>query len=365
MTGIYIHIPFCMKKCPYCDFYSFSASQNDKDSYLKAVLCALKAKAPLVRDEVDTVYFGGGTPSTFGEKRISKVLSAVRENYNLCKDAEITVECNPSSVSGEFFSEIYRAGVNRISMGMQSAVDSERRLLGRVSDSSQVQRAIALAKKAGIDNISLDIMLGVPCQSMESLDESIDFLLTQDIKHISAYMLKIEEGTPFGRMKENLILPDDDSVADMYLHTVKRLNEEGFNQYEISNFAKKGYESRHNLKYWHCEEYLGIGPSAHSFIGGKRLYYRRDFDAFIKGEDMLFDSDGGDSDEYIMLSLRLSEGLKFKKYEERFNKSVDDALIKKSEKFQKAGLLTINNEGIMLNEKGFLISNLIISELIL
>ncbi len=365
MTGIYIHIPFCIKKCPYCDFYSFSANQKDKDSYLKAVLCALKDKAHLVHTQVDTVYFGGGTPSTFGSDRIGAVLWAIRENYKLSKDAEITVECNPSSVSESFFNELYSAGVNRISMGMQSAVETERKALGRASDKNQVKKAIDLAKKAGINNISLDIMLGVPCQSMESLDESIDFLLESDIQHISAYMLKIEEGTPFDKIKDSLILPDEDVVADMYLHTVKRLREGGFFQYEISNFSLPGYESRHNLKYWHCEEYLGIGPSAHSFIGGKRLYYRRDFDAFIRGEDMLFDSDGGDKDEYIMLTLRLSEGLKFKEYEKRFGEALDSSIIEKGKKFQDAGLLKISDEGIALNEKGFLISNMIISELIL
>lgn len=365
MIGIYIHIPFCIKKCPYCDFYSFSASQNDKDSYLKAVLASLKDKSALVNDEVDTVYFGGGTPSTFGSKRIGAIISAIRENYNLSENAEITVECNPSSVTKEFFFEIRSSGVNRISMGMQSAVDKERQYLGRISDKTQVENAIALCKSAGIDNISLDIMLGVPCQSMESLDESIDFLLNSGIKHISAYMLKIEEGTPFDKMKDSLILPNEDEVADMYLHTVERLNKAGFLQYEISNFALKGYESRHNLKYWHCEEYLGIGPSAHSFIGGKRLYYRRDFDAFIKGEDMLYDCEGGDKDEYIMLCLRLNEGLNFKKYKNKFAVDVEFSILKKAEKFQRAGFLEITNEGIALNEKGFLISNTIISELIL
>ncbi len=364
MTGIYIHIPFCIRKCPYCDFYSFSASEKDKDSYLKAVLCALKTKRFLIDDKVDTVYFGGGTPSIFGAERISQVISCIKDNYSLDEKAEITVECNPSSVSQKFFCELSHAGVNRISMGMQSAVERERKSLGRVSDKNQVKNAVEWAKKSGIDNISLDIMLGVPCQSMESLDESIDFLLDSGIKHISAYMLKIEEGTPFHSVKDSLILPDDDLVSDMYLHTVKRLNEAGFYQYEISNFSLSGYESKHNLKYWHCEEYLGIGPSAHSFIGGKRYYYKRDFDAFIKGEDMVYDCDGGDSEEYIMLALRLSEGLNFEKYKKRFGSEIDCSVIEKAKKFEKAGFLTISREGIALKESGFLISNMIIAELL-
>ncbi len=365
MTGIYIHIPFCISKCPYCDFYSFSAEEKDKDSYLKAVLLCLKSKASLVRDEVDTVYFGGGTPSVFGFKRISKVISCIRDNYKLTDTAEITVECNPSSVSSEFFERLSESGVNRISMGMQSAVENERQSLGRLSDKAQVEKAVVFAKNAGIDNISLDIMLGVPSQTMESLSESIDFLLAADIKHISAYMLKIEEGTPFYKAKDSLNLPDEDTVCDMYLHTVRRLSQGGFSQYEISNFAKEGFESRHNLKYWHCEEYLGIGPSAHSFIGGKRYYFGRDFDAFIKGEDMIYDGEGGSEEEYIMLALRLSEGLKFGDYKRKFGKDIDKEIIRKAEKFEQVGLLTVTNEGIALNEEGFLLSNTIIGELIL
>ena len=330
-----------------------------------AVLCALKEKASLVRDEVDTVYFGGGTPSVFGGERIRQVISCIKNNYKLTEDAEITVECNPSSVSRELFCALSGAGVNRISMGMQSAVEKERKALGRLSGKNQVEEAVTLAKSCGIDNISLDIMLGVPFQTMESLDESIDYLLSADIKHISAYMLKIEEGTPFNKMKENLTLADEDAVCDMYLHTVKRLSQGGFNQYEISNFSKEGFESRHNLRYWHCEEYLGIGPSAHSFIGGKRYYYTRDFDAFLKGEDWIFDCDGGDAEEYIMLALRLSEGLIFGEYERKFGKEIDEVIIKKAEKLSQTGLLTLTNERISLTTEGFLLSNTVIGELIL
>lgn len=365
MTGIYIHIPFCISKCPYCDFYSFSAEEKDKDSYLKAVLLCLKSKASLVAGEVDTIYFGGGTPSVFGAQRIGEVLKCIRDNYKLTANAEITVECNPSGTSAEFFEGLSESGVNRISMGMQSAVEGERKALGRLSGKAQVEKALAFAKKAGINNISLDIMLGVPSQTMESLDESIDFLLAADIKHISAYMLKIEEGTPFYKAKDSLNLPDEDTVCDMYLHTVKRLSQGGFLQYEISNFAKEGFESRHNLKYWHCEEYLGIGPSAHSFTGGKRYYFSRDFDAFLKGADMIYDCDGGSEEEYMMLALRLSEGLKFGDYKRKFGKNIDEKIIRKAEKFERAGLLTVSREGIALNDEGFLLSNTIIGELIL
>ena len=362
MTGIYIHIPFCIRKCPYCDFYSFRADETKKDSYLKAVLLCLDRWKEKIRDEIDTVYFGGGTPSVFGEKRIGEVLSYIKCNYSLTDTAEITVECNPSSVSAEFFESLHASGVNRISMGMQSAVDKERKALGRLSDAEQVKNAVLMAKNSGIDNISLDIMLGVPCQSMKSLDESIDFLLSLDIAHISAYMLKVEEGTPFDKMGDSLVLPDEDEVAQMYLHTSRRLSLAGYNHYEISNFAKKGKESRHNTRYWKGEEYLGVGPSAHSFIDGKRFYYERDFEGFISGTEPVFDGYGGDEEEYIMLRLRLSEGLDLRGYEEKFGEKISEERINRMKKYEKAGLLCIADGRIVLTPEGFLLSNAIIGE---
>lgn len=363
MTGIYIHIPFCKAKCPYCDFYSFKADEKKKDSYLKAVLSCLEGYKPQLKDEVDSVYFGGGTPSFFGGERISQVISFIRNNYRLFSP-EITVECNPSSVDENLVIQLKNAGVNRISMGMQSAVTKERKTLGRISDGEKVKDCVELFKKHGIDNISLDLMLGVPYQTKKSLDESIDFLLSFDIKHISAYMLKIEEGTPFEKMRDTLSLPDEDTVCDLYLHTVERLRREGFFQYEVSNFAKKGYESRHNLKYWHTEEYLGIGPSAHSFLNGKRFYFDRDFESFISCPTPVPDGDGGSEEEYIMLALRLNEGLKNEKFKARFGKSISKSIFQKADFFAKRGLLTATEEEIHLNENGFLLSNTIISELL-
>ncbi len=363
MTGIYIHIPFCKTKCPYCDFYSFRPDETQKDSYLKAVLLCLENYKSQIKNEIDTIYFGGGTPSFFGGERISEVISYIRNNYRLA-EPEITVECNPSSVNEKLVILLKKAGVNRISMGMQSAVTRERRALGRLSDKEMVKHCVELFKKHGIDNISLDLMLGVPYQTRDSIDESIDFMLKCDIKHISAYMLKIEEDTPFFKMQDTLDLPDEDTVCELYLHTVKKLSAKGFLQYEISNFSKPGFESRHNLKYWHCEEYLGIGPSAHSFINGKRFYFERDFDSFISCLKAVPDGDGGSEEEYIMLALRLSEGLQNKRFRARFGKDLDKSIFKKAEIFQNQGLLTISNEEIKLNEKGFLLSNTIISRLI-
>lgn len=362
MTGIYIHIPFCRSKCPYCDFYSFKGEKEQKDGYLKAVLCHLKEYENKVK-QVDTVYFGGGTPSVFGGERLRAIIEYIKEHFSL-EDAEITVECNPSSVTEELMENLAKAGVNRISMGMQSAVDSERKALGRLSGTLDVKNALRTVKNAGIDNISLDIMLGVPGQTMESLDESLDFLFSADIRHISAYMLKIEEGTPFAKAEKSLALPDEDEVCDMYLHTVKRLSEKGFEQYEVSNFALKGFESRHNLKYWKCEEYIGIGPSAHSFYEGRRFYYERDFQSFVTGAVPTDDGEGGSEEEYIMLALRLKEGLSDKKFRERYGKSLPESISQKAENFSKQGLLTVNDGTVSLTAEGFLVSNYIIGELL-
>lgn len=363
MTGIYIHIPFCRVKCPYCDFYSFKGDEKQKDSYLKAVLLCLNGYADK-NLKIDTLYFGGGTPSVFGGERIERIVSYIRENFDLQKDAEITVECNPSSTDEAFVRQVKSAGVNRVSMGMQSAVDRERKFLGRPSGREDIKRAVNLIKNEGIDNISLDLMLGVPHQTAESLDESIDFILSLGVKHISAYMLKIEKGTPFEREEKNLFLPDEDTVADMYLHTSERLRSEGFIHYEISNFALEGFHSRHNTRYWKCEDYIGIGPSAHSCYKGKRFYYSRSFDDFLSGKEPLPDGEGGSEEEYIMLALRLKEGLDGKKFREKYGRDIDKAVFEKAKKYEKAGLINREGDRISLTPEGFLLSNSIISDLI-
>lgn len=370
MKGLYIHIPFCRSKCPYCDFYSCLYKNADTDAYCDALIDEIRTgrrTKEFTKNcdlSFDTVYFGGGTPSVLSSEQIGSILNAVRENYNIAENAEITVECNPSTVDDKFFNAISSFGVNRISLGMQSANDTERRKLGRFADKNQIISAINGARKSGIENISLDVMLGVPDQTMESLDDTIDFCIETKVPHISAYMLSIEEGTVFYKRYDTLVLPDEDTVCDMYSHLAKRLSEHGFGHYEISNFAKKGYESQHNLKYWNCDEYLGLGPSAHSFIDGKRFFFPRDIHSFIDGKNAEYDCTGGDKEEYIMLRLRLSDGIIFDEYKSRFNEDFSPETIKKANIFQKQELLTITDSSIALTEKGFLISNYIISELL-
>ncbi len=370
MKGLYIHIPFCRSKCPYCDFYSCLSKNADIETYVGSVIDEIKTgrrtKEFTQKTDLsfDTIYFGGGTPSVIGADNIGKIINCAKEFYSISDDAEITVECNPSTVDEEFFRKLASYDVNRISLGMQSAVDNERRKLGRFSDINQVLSVIESARKYGINNISLDVMLGIPDQTIESLDETIVFLLEADVPHISAYMLSIEEGTVFHKRSQSLNLPDEDTVCDMYIHLSERLRNAGFIHYEISNFAKKGYKSRHNTKYWNCEEYLGIGPSSHSFVDGKRFFFEKDINSFVNGKKAVYDTTGGDKEEYIMLRLRLSDGIVFDDYKKRFGEAFPSETIKKALDYEKQGLMTVSETGITLTTDGFLISNYIISELI-
>ena len=360
--GLYIHIPFCRSKCPYCDFYSMRSDALGYDDYTACVLESLESWSDKLGRKADTLYLGGGTPSLIGGKNIALIVRRARELFDV--DGEITVECNPSAVEDGFFEAVAKAGVNRISLGMQSAVDSERKKLGRSADKEKVLKCIADARDAGIENITLDVMLGVPNQTLESLLQTVDFCLESGVPHISAYMLKLEEGTYYYNNAEKLNLPDEDTTADMYTFLSEKLTQNGFVHYEISNFAKPGFEGKHNLKYWNCEEYLGIGPSAHSFIDGKRFYYPRDIDSFCRGNDPESDGTGGDEEEYIMLRLRLSEGLQFSSYYERYQKNISAEIIEKAKFFEKQGLMEVTDDSIGLTRRGFLLSNTIISELI-
>ncbi|MDE7290101.1 MAG: radical SAM family heme chaperone HemW, partial [Oscillospiraceae bacterium] len=260
--GLYIHVPFCVRKCRYCDFYSVT-DLSLTEAYTKAVLRNVAG----ISDEFDTIYFGGGTPSLLSAEQISKILSAVK----IVPNAEISMECNPNSVTENYLKDIFSIGVNRLSFGVQSFCGTELKMLGRLHTAEEAIASINSAHAVGFENISADIMLAVSGQTKESLLQSLDVLGTLPLTHVSAYMLKVEDGTPLARDEKLLAeIPDDDTTAEMYLLAVKKLESMGFEQYEISNFAKKDFECRHNLKYWHCEEYYGIGPAAHSFVSGER-----------------------------------------------------------------------------------------------
>lgn len=331
------------------------------DDYTDAVIRAigLYPETPTA----DTLYFGGGTPTLLGANRLLKIIDAAAGHFSL-SDAEITIEANPTSVSPADLKSLRKGGVNRISLGVQSGLNKELRLLGRKHTTDEAKRAASDIFEAGFDNLSVDLMLGLPGQSAEDVLFSASFAASLGASHISAYILKVEEGTPFASKGVSV---DDEKAADLYLAMVQSLSGLGFSQYEISNFAKSGHTSRHNLKYWNCEPYLGIGPSAHSFVNGRRFFLPRDVNAFISAENPLLlvvdDGPGGGFEEYAMLRLRLSEGLDTKLCESRFEISSEN-LLQKALPLTAAGLAVLSDGIIRLTPNGFLLSNSIIGRIL-
>ena len=361
--SLYIHIPFCQTKCPYCDFYSIRSCNEEYEKYVDILIEKIKKYSKKINRKVDTIYFGGGTPSVIGSKLLCKILFEIKKAFIVTDDCEITFEVNPKSGKFFDFESTFDAGFNRVSIGMQSANENELKALGRNHNSDDVINTINLSKKAGINNISLDLMLGIPHQTISSLQNSLDFCVSMDIPHISSYILKIEENTVFHKKQETLSLPDDNLTADLYLYTVDYLNKSGINQYEISNFSKKGYESKHNLKYWQLKDYLGIGPGAHSYLDGKRFFYERSITDF-ENDIIIQDGLGGNKEEYIMLSMRLTKGIDLLEYEKIFGNIATKDFLKKIEKYQKYDYIDVVENKVFFTPKGMLISNSILSDLI-
>lgn len=359
--GLYIHIPFCRSKCPYCDFFSYCSSAEDRQVYVDKLCEAIANCGEYYSHKVvDTVYIGGGTPSVLESQQLVSILECVKSSFH-CNTREVTVECNPSTASEELLRALAGAGVNRISLGLQSAVDSERKALGRLASVDTVRQVVSSANSVGISNISVDLMLGVPNQTSHSLRESLSACVDLGVQHISAYILKVEEGTVFAKRQAKLNLPSDEETADLYKLTVEELTKAGFNQYEVSNFAKPGFESQHNLKYWKLEDYLGIGPGAHSFVDGNRFYYPRSTEEFLAGCDPVVDGTGGDDSERVMLSLRLASGLNLSEIKDpKYRDRVAGELAKLSS----TPLVQKTDTGFSLTSDGFLVSNSIISKLI-
>ena len=363
--GLYIHVPFCEKKCPYCDFYSVRATSDIFGEYAEKICETLKNYSKSSQFSFDTVYFGGGTPSLLGSENLAKIINTIK-NYLKSSPNEVTLEINPTTLPILDFNRLRECGFNRLSIGLQSAVESELEMLGRRHSVKDAENVINLAKKAGFSNISLDLMIATPGQTINSLKKSIDFCISQEVQHISAYLLKIEKGTQFYENKSKLPLKSDAEEADMYLFFESELQKNGFKQYEISNFAKEGYASQHNLKYWNSQEYLGVGPSAHSFIDGKRFFYPRSLKDFLSGNlSAIEDGIGGTIEEYAMLKLRLCEGLNNAEFKASFGVDIPENYFKRAEDFQKYGLTVVNDESVCFTPKGFLLSNELISRIIL
>lgn len=358
MTGIYFHIPFCARKCPYCDFYSLPYQRETAEAYVGAILRNIAAYE--ITDDVDSIYFGGGTPSLLTIRQIEDILNACQKHMHLHKP-EITLEYNPTGQRDTYLRQLRAIGVNRLSVGTQSFSDDVLHLLGRTHSAEQGKHAVLAAYAAGFANISCDLMLACPEQTPERLSHTLTELMQLPITHVSAYLLQIEDGTPLSRDAHLLSLcPDEDGAADCYLQTVRALQKAGLEQYEVSSFAREGFESRHNLKYWTCEPYLGIGAGAHSCFGGKRFSVPKDAKAFLMAQRQpveILSDHPCDTEEQLMLSLRLRRGGDVQ--------ALSPAAKKKLPCLIQAGYLEQNGKRIALTAEGFLLSNAIIAELMM
>ncbi len=364
--GVYIHVPFCKKKCSYCDFYSV-CDESLRDDYRKALCAHIKEFfAKEGRLCVDTVFFGGGTPSFWGADSVCEVLKTLKDAADIKDDAEITCEANPESADEVFYRKVKDAGVNRISLGLQSADDGILKTIGRLHDFSRAALSVEKCRKNCTDNISLDLIYGLPGQSIDGWQDTVEKTIALDPKHISVYALKLEPGTPL--YLQNPVLPDDDEQADMYLLACKMLSKSGYEQYEISNFAKKGFHSIHNLKYWTLEPYVGFGPAAHSFYKSERFFYEPDIKKYISGDrEPITERDEdiapGSAREWIMLKMRTCAGVCQNELEERFPKGLE-RILRVFEKYAGTGHIKIKDGKYSFTPEGFLVSNEILTDVL-
>ena len=364
MTGIYIHVPFCERKCPYCAFYSVPKNGQLVDKYLDTLVREMAS----VKDNVqaDTIYFGGGTPPLLGAENIARVISLLDKQIDLTSP-EITVECNPNSITPDVLKTLRSAGVNRLSVGVQSLDDRELRFLGRLHNALQAEQTIENALSAGFENISADLMLGIKGQTAASVEKAVSRLEALGVKHISVYMIKTEPGTPFDSDAVRASLSDEDDLSELYLSVVKSCEAHGFPQYEISNFSRLGFESRHNLKYWLCEEYLGFGPSAHSYFGGVRYRNADTLDGYSSSDfgRAVTEPSPDRAEEYVMLGLRLNRGISLVKAASLgFGEEWRVNAVSLAQRLGSNELCIFDGDRLSLTSKGMLVSNSVIGKLI-
>ncbi|MDR1131206.1 MAG: radical SAM family heme chaperone HemW [Oscillospiraceae bacterium] len=370
--GVYIHIPFCAGKCAYCDFYSLAGQENKMDKYQSALIRHIEETAPQMAPYyIDTVYFGGGTPGFYGAKRLCGIFDALKRSARVLKASEVTVEMNPDSVKRGELAQLRRAGFNRISLGVQSANDTILRTIGRQHDFRQAEQAVRAARAEGFDNISLDLIYGLPGQTRNDWADTLSKCIALRPQHFSCYGLKIEDGTPICKYRGSELLPDEDDQADMYLYMTEILESYGYPQYEISNFALPGKASKHNLKYWLLDDYMGFGPSAHSFVDGVRYSYVRDLDRYIAGVfdnlDLVDDYEKNDrletAAEYIMLGMRTVRGISRKEYTAVYRSGFDKIEYLLGE-YEKKGWVKSGGGRWHFSSSGFLLSNILIGTLL-
>ncbi len=369
--GLYVHIPFCKRKCNYCDFCSFASDSATYSEYTDALIKEIKSYGRDEKIAVDTVFFGGGTPTVLPTSLFRRIVDAIRESFNVSLSAEFTVEINPGAISEEKLIAYKQCGVNRISIGLQSIHENELKILGRIHSFGDFLETYQAVQAVGFSSVSLDLMYGIPLQTKESFEKTLDRVLELAPDHISCYGLIIEEGTPFFEKMHELPLPSEDEECDMYDIACRKLGAM-YQHYEISNYAKSGFECRHNLKYWHDEEYIGVGLSAHSYFNCKRFCNTSVLSEYLSDHGVgdvryLTDSEqktDKDQFEYVMLRMRLSEGFSLSEYNTLFGVSFTEGREKLISVLSDAGYVKLENGRIFFTERGFYVSNSILSELL-
>ena len=383
--GLYLHIPFCKSKCAYCDFYSSDkivCSGRKTPEEMKLYCNALKNNMRIISERttqynVDTVFIGGGTPTALPAKLLLDIVKDVERDFYLDENCEFTVEMNPATADAKLLKKLRRAGVNRLSIGLQSAHNHELAALSRIHSVGDFTECFQMAREAGFDNINIDVMYGIPEQTRNTFMETLEFVVSMKPEHISMYNLRIEDGTPFGEKKHMLPLPDEDTECDMYFDGIEFLASRGYQQYEISNFAREGRECRHNLRYWLGEEYIGCGPAAHSYFGGRRFSLKKSLTAFNRAlekkgttipSSLLDDSYVVDRREevaeYLMLRLRLNDGIDPKDFARRFGGDFDAIFGPKLQCYVDSGHMTRKNGHWAFTPQGMMVSNTILARII-
>ena len=363
MYGLYIHIPFCIKKCRYCDFTSFSGCESIFDNYIETLLKEARQYSNLL---FDTVFIGGGTPTILPPHQLKKLISGIKEILQIKEDAEISIEANPKTLNDEKLSLLKEQNINRLSIGVQSFSDSELEFLGRVHCADDAYHTVELAKKY-FDNLNIDLMFALPGQSEESVLNSVKTALSLKPSHLSCYSLILEEGTDlYSEYEKGILVPqDEDTDRNNFDKICKTLKQSGYTRYEISNFAIPGYECRHNLKYWNCDEYIGLGVAAHSYFNGKRFYNTDKLEEYLNGhikDDEIELSLDDKISEFMIMGLRKTNGINIEEFNKRFKCFPYDKFNIK--KFETNGLIINDGKNIYLSEHGLDVSNSILCEFV-
>lgn len=374
--GIYIHIPFCKQKCFYCDFCSFANKNEMQEKYVEAVINEIKNITHKEKYTVTTIYLGGGTPSILNPECIKNILQEIKSSFKILDDAEITIEINPGTVNEEKLKKYKEYGINRLSIGLQSANDKILKKIGRIHDYKQFEETFFYARKCGFKNINVDLMIGLPTQAVEDVKQTLEKIIQKNPEHISVYSLIIEEGTIIEKLinENKLQLPDEETERIMYWTVVNELKENGYNQYEISNFSKKTYESKHNTNCWKQKQYIGLGTSAHSYLNKKRYSNTNNIEEYIKNiqENNISknitiheeQTEESTMNEYMLLGLRMIQGININEFKQKFK--IDPTIKYKEtlEKLQKENLIQITKTSIKLTKQGIDFGNIVWEEFI-